>query len=188
MFELWGLFQFVNYIKFNFPDVKIEPFGKMSKSKKRLKLKGFKITRSGQKLFNIAYENSFQSQVAYRRESGSTMKPDYSIEYDENNRPIILDAKNWTNMNRADAMYKMEHYVTNFQYEYRSEIGILFFPKYEKGDDRKKPKTTDTPLVISEDIKFRFLTYVIKATRDPQYRHQLDEVFAEICGLIPALS
>ena len=31
MFELWGLFQFVNYIKFNFPDVKIEPFGKMSK-------------------------------------------------------------------------------------------------------------------------------------------------------------
>ena len=91
-------------------------------------------------------------------------------------------------MNRADAVYKMEHYVANFHYHYKSKTGILFFPKYEKGDDREKPKKTDTALVISEDIKFRFLTYVIKATRDPQYRRQLDEVFAEICGLIPALS
>lgn len=191
MFELWGLFQFVNYIKFNFPDVKIEPFGKMSKSKKRLKLKGFKITRSGQKLFNIAYENSFQSPVAYGKESGGTLVPDYSIEYNENNRPIILDAKNWKGSNRNDALHKMKSYVFGFQAKYRSEIGILFFSMYDKNEDQKRPKTTDSTIPIrinEEQTEFRFLTYVIKATRDPQYRHQLDEVFAEICGLIPALS
>ena len=62
---------------------------------------------------------------------------------------------------------------------------------YDKNEDQKRPKTTDSTIPIrinEEQTEFRFLTYVIKATRDPQYRHQLDEVFAEICGLIPALS
>ena len=186
MFELWGLFQFVNYIKLNFPGVKIEPFGKMSKSKKRLKLKGFEIEYSGQK-FKIAYENNLRAQIAYHLESVN-LTPDYSIEYSDNDKPIILDAKNYLASNRQEAVQKMEHYLINFYRDYKSKTGILFFPEYEERDDKNVPKTWDQPLEIREDIKFRLITYVIKATRDPQYKQQLDGVFAEICGLIRVLS
>jgi len=71
---------------------------------------------------------------------------------------------------------------------YKSRTGILFFPVHDKGDDESVPKTWDGVLPMGEDLKLRYITYVIKATRDPQYRQQLDEVFAEICGLIRVLS
>ena len=91
----------------------------------------------------------------------------------------------------------MNWYLTNFYKEYKSVTGILFFPSYEKNDDLDEngvhtgqftPKIKDAFLPLTEDIEFRFINFVLKATRDPQYRQQLDEVFAEICGLIPVLS
>ena len=195
MFELWCLFEFVNYIKLNFPGVKIKPEGDYDRKKKSLKLEWFEITYSDQ-TFKIRYTTKLKAQLGKEIEH-PTLEPDYTIEYD-GNHAIILDAKNWRAgaTNRMEAVHKMNWYLSNFYKEYKSETGILFFPSYEKNDDLDEngvhtgqftPKIKDAFLPLTEDIEFRFINFVLKATRDPQYKPQIDDVFAEICGLIPAL-
>jgi len=103
MFEVWVLFEFLDYLSNKGAIVDAESYPER-----------FTIKMDGLN-FNVYYEKNYQGWAI-------RAKPDFTIEIDEN-RPIIMDAKNWQE-DKVDAIYKMLGILNNLD----AELGILFFP------------------------------------------------------------
>ena len=212
MFELWILFEYINYLKKNF-SVIVTPIILVNS------LKGFQVEKDGKEFF-VMYEKTYTVPIGKHPgldNAKNYRKPDFTIEFGSNcicghskkhhehktcsiteddavctcveyqlPVPIVLDAKNWRNMNRLDAVQKMSWYLTLMN-KYQSNTGVLFFSNYEKDQDKSNPMTNQWAIPINEG-QWEFINYVVKSSRKSTYIEQLNTVFEQISSKIHILS
>ena len=71
--------------------------------------------------------------------------------------------------------------------KYNAKTGILFFSNYEKKQDQNEPKTNEWSPVYVNQGEWSFINFVVKASREPKFKEQLDMVFKNITERIPQI-
>ena len=100
--------------------------------------------------------------------------------------PIVLDAKNWRNKKRLEAVQKMSWYLVLMN-KYKAKTGILFFSNYENDQDENEPITNEWSPICVNQGEWEFVNFVVKASREPKFKEQLDMVFKNITERIPQI-
>lgn len=96
---------------------------------------------------------------------------------------IVLDAKNWRNSNRMEAVQKMSWYLVQMN-KYKTKTGILFFSNFEKNQDPAKPMTDNWGPITVNQGNWEFVNFVIKSSRKEIHLRQLEEIFGSIMNKI----
>jgi len=206
MFELWILFEMMAYLKRNY-NAKVKPIIK------KKKLKGFRFEINNH-IFTLYHEKYYKVPIG---KSGlnlpeNQIDPDYTIEnnqecccgntiqtrFDDENRhckcgnftpkvELIMDAKNWRNSNRMEAVQKMAWYMIQMN-KYGPKTVILFFSNYEHYHDKSNPMTDHWNPVTVNQGEWEFINYVVKSSRNSVYIEQLHSVFEQIFSKIHILT
>ncbi|MCE2507627.1 MAG: hypothetical protein J4F36_14400 [Nitrosopumilaceae archaeon] len=100
--------------------------------------------------------------------------------------PIVLDAKNWRNQGRLEAVQKMGWYLMLMN-KYKSKTAILFFSNYEEGQDQDNPITNQWGPIPINQGEWEFVNFVIKASRKSNFKEQLNIIFSNISSRIPQI-
>jgi len=100
--------------------------------------------------------------------------------------PIVMDAKNWRNKDRFDAVQKMGWYLISMN-KYHSNTGILFFPTFEKNQDTTNPMTNQWGPIPINQGEWEFMNFVVKSSRQSESKEKLNQVFQNISNRIPIL-
>ncbi len=202
MFELWVLFEMTAYLKQNF-NAKIKPIIK------KKKLKGFRFEINSH-IFTLYHEKYYKVPIGKSGLNlpGNQINPDYTIENNEkcccgntvktsfddedpkcecgNFTPkveLVMDAKNWRNFNRMEAVQKMAWYMVQMN-KYGPKTAILFFSNYEDYHKPSNPRTDYWSPVTVNQGEWEFISYVVKSSRKSEYVEQLQTVFEQICSKI----
>ena len=98
--------------------------------------------------------------------------------------PIVLDAKNWKNHNRMEAVQKIAWYLMNLN-QWGAKIGILLFSNYDKKSEDEPRTDYWGPLEINHG-KWEIMNFVVKASRKTKFDGQLYQVFDYILSQLHA--
>lgn len=98
--------------------------------------------------------------------------------------PLVLDAKNWKNENRIDAVRVMTWYLMNMN-KYKTKTGILLFSNYKPNQDPTVPLTDYWGPVKINEGEWEFLNFVVKSSNKPVFKEQLEQVFKGIVDKFP---
>jgi len=99
--------------------------------------------------------------------------------------PIVLDAKNWRNENRMEAVRVMTWYLTNLN-KYKTKTGLLLFSNYKSNQDQTAPMTDHWGPVRINQGEWEFINCVVKSSKKDKFKHQLEQVFEEIIAKFPS--
>lgn len=105
MYELWVLFEFLDFLIYEGSDLTVNRFPRE-----------FNIS-TGRSKYTLFYEKSYEGW------SSVGALPDFTIEV-AGKIKAVMDAKNWLLEDRKGAIYKMLGYMNNLD----TSLGILFFP------------------------------------------------------------
>jgi hypothetical protein len=97
--------------------------------------------------------------------------------------PIILDAKNWRNQNRMEAVRISSWYLMNMN-KNKAKTGIMLFSNYD-GKDSSNPMTHHWGPVKINQGEWEFINYVVKSSKKNEFKDQLEQVFEAIMTKFP---
>jgi len=167
MYELWILFEIMRHLDSKF----IMTYQPIVESKN--KFHGFEISIDGKK-FKLKYQESYSGQIHERN------TPDYTIEKNDNNIPIILDAKNWRH-EKSDAKNKMIVYLVEMSSKNPSK-GILFFPNNVHLPENQDAPYFEKSIEVGPN-RWDLITCVLKPSENPQIQAQNRIVLEKISNL-----
>lgn len=167
MFELWILFEFVTYLH-NFKGLRFEPFLTPKRWFKHEEIGGFNVLSQNKKFF-LKYDQEYKAQTT------DTLRPDFTIEQENGNTPIVMDAKNWR-QNKRETINKMIVYLAELNL-LNPTTGILFFSNYEGLPENKPFQIKELTI---ENKKWTILMCVLKPSRGLMYEDQRQKVFEQI--------
>ena len=168
MYELWILFEMMWYLQKNF-FVEYEPIVESAKE-----FHGFNITLMKKK-FRLKYQESYPGQIHV----GQT--PDYTLEINDTNIPLVMDAKNWRT-DKSSAIDRMVVYLVDM-FSKKTFKGILFFPNNSGLIDNQSTPFFEKPIKIGEH-DCSLITCVLTPSNDSEIQKQNDIVFKKTIHLL----
>ena len=178
MYELWIYFEILNYFK-NQNDVRILSSLKNDSGG----FAGFEIELLGKKLkFNFQ-----DNRIGWTNEVST---PDFTIEMDDEEIPIIMDPKNYSTTQVGDAFHKMLGYMVNLgQFnpdKFKTSLGILFFPyditRNEISKENYQSIKESTGVVFGK--KMIFSTIILNPTKPEEMTESLKNIYDNVCNII----
>ena len=171
MYELWILFEIMRHLDSKF-DMRYQPI-----IDAKNKFCGFDISINGKK-FKLKYQQSYSGQVHER------IEPDYTMEKNDDEIPMILDAKNWMHEKTA-AKDKMIVYLVEMSSKNPAK-GILFFPNNTHLPENKTMPYFERAVTVGS-IRWGLITCVIRPSTNSDVQAQnkivldkISELFVEI--------
>ena len=210
MFELWVLLEMAHHIG-NIHNrlirTRVEPLIEANS------LKGFKFEINNH-IFTLHYEKCYIVPMggSELNDPNNHVTPDYVIEaneycccgnmlkvsFDDSITPtcecgnftprivLVMDAKNWLNSKRLNAVKTMAWYMIQLN-RYHPMTAILFFSNYERHHNKEDPRTEYWNPVTVNQGNWEFINYVVKSSRNPKYIEQLHLVFEQISSRLFSL-
>jgi hypothetical protein len=171
MYELWILFEFMRYLqtKHTISFQHIIDNGKFH---------GFEIIFN-EKRIRLKYQESYTGQLHERN------NPDYTFEINDENIPLVLDAKNWKNEKKLDAKDKMFIYLGEF-FSKKTKKGILFFPNNSGLIENSGIPYYEKRINLGNEER-SIITCVLKPSRNSEIQKQNEIVFENISQLLNIL-
>lgn len=167
MYELWILFELMRYLDTT-NVIQYEPI-----IKKNRKFHGFSL-KIGRKRINLKYQESYPGQIYHTQ-------PDYTLERNSEDVPIVLDAKNWRN-EKTEAKNKMIVYLVDL-FPKNTKQGILFFPNNTRLDENKDTPYYEKPFKMG-DHDVSLITCVLKPSSEETIQGKNNLVLKNIAELL----